>query len=571
MLRSVAFTSSPGAKDLGFVELSVRQAARSGRRRRRTATLTWVSCPEACTTRKSGGNAPCRARWPLRSRRRVPVIEFDALVIAGAEHPDMIYAAALLLVASASLQPPRVLSAPPDAIEGKWFGTAGLPGDRAGYGFEFRRGEDGVLRAHYYSPPMNFYGLDAGEARAVADGYEVAALGLHLKLDGDALAGTFSALKVPVDLKRVDALPAEPTMPDIPRGPGPRLAIELGAPIWAGVAARDGVAYVGTSGGVMNAVALEDGAFVWTLAAGRPIHGEALVTDDAVYFACDDGRLRRIDRKDGREIWRHELGDAQVARVLPHPEVYEYDWSAPRPLLVDGVVYVGAGDGSFHAVEAGSGKLLWRAASGDRVRTTAIVSGPHVIFGSFDGGVRALDRATGELVWKKDLLAPATTAPALVGDRLVVGTRSSVLYGLKPTDGAVEWRALFWGSWVESQAVALDDRLCIGSSDLRSVSCYDPRDGSLSWRTDVYGCPWARPVVTATTIFASVVGAEPYMIRHEGSLCALDRASGRIRWRWRVPDAPGSFLTGFVGAPAIDGKSLAVGGLDGALYVFPIE
>ncbi len=459
----------------------------------------------------------------------------------------------------------------PDPIEGRWFGTAGLPGDRAGYGFEFRRGENGVLRALFYSPPMHFYGLDVGEARSVEGGYEVAALGLQLKPAGDALAGTFSALGVPVELRRVDALPAEPPTPDIPRGPGPRLSVELGAPIWAGVAARDGVAYVGTSGGVMNAIALKDGAFVWTFAAGRPIHGEALVTADAVYFVCDDGRLRKLDREDGREIWRHELGDAQVARILPHPQVYEYDWSAPCPLLVDGVVYVGAGDGGFHAVDAVSGKLRWRAASGDRVRTTAIVSGPHVVFGSFDGGVRALDRATGELVWKKDLLAPVTTAPALVGDRIVIGTRSSVLYGLKPTDGTVEWRALFWGSWVESQAVAFDDRLYIGSSDLRSVSSYDPRDGSLVWRSDVYGCPWSRPVVTTSTVFASVVGAEPYMIRHEGALCALDRASGRVRWRWRPPDASGSFLTGFVGAPAIDGDSITVGGLDGALRVFPID
>ena len=44
--------------------------------------------------------------------------------------------------------------------------------------------------------------------------------------------------------------------------------------------------------------------------------GVPCVTDDAVYFACDNGYLVRLNRADGKEVWRYDLGDARVPRVL---------------------------------------------------------------------------------------------------------------------------------------------------------------------------------------------------------------------------------------------------------------
>ena len=51
---------------------------------------------------------------------------------------------------------------------------------------------------------------------------------------------------------------------------------------------------------------------------GRAMHDEALVTDAHVCFTCDNGLLYTLDRATGREVWRHDLGDPQVARVLLH-------------------------------------------------------------------------------------------------------------------------------------------------------------------------------------------------------------------------------------------------------------
>jgi outer membrane protein assembly factor BamB len=199
------------------------------------------------------------------------------------------------------------------------------------------------------------------------------------------------------------------------------------------------------------------------------------------------------------------------------------------------------------------------------------VAGPNVIFGTWDGELHAVDRATGREAWRKDLKAPVTSTPAMIGGRLIVGTRGSVLMGLIPETGEQVWAVSFWGSWVESTAVQGDDGLgYIGSSDLRRVVSFDPKDGRIVWRTDVYGAPWGRPLVTDRYVYEGASAIVPYMTRHAGGLVALDRRTGKIAWRFPMINPPGTLHYGFAGSPARAGDALVIGGLDGALYAFPL-
>jgi outer membrane protein assembly factor BamB len=125
---------------------------------------------------------------------------------------------------------------------------------------------------------------------------------------------------------------------------------------------------------------------------------------------------------------------------------------------------------------------------------------------------------------------------------------------------------------VESIPVAGDGGLFyIGASDLRRVSAIDATDGRVAWRSDVYGLAWPRPTLTERFIYQSTIGATPYQMRHLGSLTALDRTTGKIVWRWPMPDWPGAWTTGFGASPVVQNGTLVVGGLDGTLYAFPAE
>lgn len=103
------------------------------------------------------------------------------------------------------------------------------------------------------------------------------------------------------------------------------------------------------------------------------------------------------------------------------------------------------------------------------------------------------------------------------------------------------------------------------------MSAIDAKDGRVAWRADVYGWAWARPAVTERFVYASAAGMAPYQMRHIGGLSALDRATGKVVWRWPMPEWPGSLTNGFVAPPVVEGSTLVVGGLDGTLYAFPVE
>jgi len=454
-----------------------------------------------------------------------------------------------------------------DPVVGKWLGTVKSTGDEVEIALEIKP-KDGGLEVLLYQPILNLYGAPLTITR---DGDKVVLpeLGGELTLKGARMEGTMTSLHLPVWFARTDKLPSDAPVPDLPKGPEPLWATKLGGVIYATAAVRDGIAYVGTTGGVMNAVRIKDGSFVWTFSAGRPIHGAALATADALYFVCDNGYLFKLLRSDGKEVWRHDLGDSRVSRILGHPGVFDWDYSGPTPVLADNAVYVGSGDGSVHAVDAAKGSLLWRFATKDKVRSDIAVDGDRVYAGSNDAGVYALKRTNGELIWRRDLRAAVTSSPVVIDGKVVAGNRGGGLYALDPKSGEIVWRGLFWGSWVESSPVPYGDVFYVGSSDLRRVTCYDPKNGKVVWRTDVYGWNWGRPAVTEKLVYTGVAGGEPYPMRHTASLTALDRTTGKIVWRW-VPPANNSLQWGFGGGPVIEGNVLVIAALDGTLYGFPV-
>lgn len=291
---------------------------------------------------------------------------------------------------------------------------------------------------------------------------------------------------------------------------------------------------------------------------------------DAVFFVCDNGYLFRLRRDNGEEVWRYDLGDARASRVIGHPEVFAWDWHGPQPLLVENTLYVGAGDGSFHAVDATNGAPRWRFATGARVRGGAALGrveggGERIVFGSADHFVYALDRATGKELWKHDTGAEIEDAPLLVGDRVFVGNRGGGLSALSLASGERLWRTYFWGSWVESTPVLVEGVLYVGSSDLRRVSAIDPASGKVHWRTDVFGWTFGTPLVVGDRIYVGAAGGAPYFIPHVASFAVIDRKTGKLLRRDPLPEVPGAHQWGIAGSPALAGEVVVVTTIQGGV------
>ena len=455
-------------------------------------------------------------------------------------------------------------------IEGRWLGTIGAPLERIEAGVEFRPAADGKLHAYLSNPLLNIYDSDVGEAIVEGNRVTNQPLSLDLVLKDDKLVGTFPGPRSPAEMRRVSKLPVEVPVPKLPTGPGPRWSTPLSGQVFGSPTAFGDTVYVGTTGAVMNAVDARDGKIAWTFAAGGPIHGTAAVTEFAVYFTCDDGFLRKLARADGKELWRHSLGDANVRRVLPHPTVFEWDYAASTPVLGGDIVYAGGANGEMHAVDVASGELKWRFATGAKIRTGALVDGERLVFGSDDGFLYSLDRATGRELWRFDMQGNVTAIPVRHEGALIVGNRGPGLNSIDAEKGTQNWRLYFWGSWVESTAVIHDGTLYVGSSDLRRVSAIDPGTGAVKWRSDVYGSTWGTPLVVGDRIYAGALGEKPYMIRHVGGFVTLDRATGKALSRWPLPET-GNFQWGIAGSPVQSGGGVVVATVGGSLMSFPLQ
>jgi hypothetical protein len=264
--------------------------------------------------------------------------------------------------------PPRANDADAN-LAGFWWGEIGSARERVGAGLEFLR-KDGEWQVLLTQPGANYYDMPIATATVEGNHIVAATAGLDLTLVDGRLQGSFPGPKSPASLARGAEKPREVPIPSLPTGTGPAWHARIGGQVYASPAVDGSLVVVGSTAGVMTALDGNSGEIRWAFAAGCPIVGDAAIAGDVLFF-CDDGALYRIKRDDGTLVWRVALQDVAVKRVLPHPATFGWERQAAAPRVQDGIVYIGAPDGSLHALAYATGKSLWKSTCGSAGRNVA--------------------------------------------------------------------------------------------------------------------------------------------------------------------------------------------------------
>lgn len=109
------------------------------------------------------------------------------------------------------------------------------------------------------------------------------------------------------------------------------------------------------------------------------------------------------------------------------------------PAIVSGWVYIGTGDGRLVALDAESGKTRWEFTAGDAVKTTPAVAGGIVFAGLQDSRVIALNAGTGDLIWEFSTGNPILSSPVVYEGVLYIGSNDWRLYALDAATGEERW------------------------------------------------------------------------------------------------------------------------------------
>ncbi|RJP64382.1 MAG: hypothetical protein C4532_19335 [Candidatus Abyssobacteria bacterium SURF_17] len=111
------------------------------------------------------------------------------------------------------------------------------------------------------------------------------------------------------------------------------------------------------------------------------------------------------------------------------------------PAASDGMLFLGAEDGTLYAHDVKSGTTKWVFKAGDKITAAPVVDGGRVYVGSWDRYVYALDIANGgEIIWKVNTGGCVFAAPVIADGVLYVCTREGKVLALDCETGREAWR-----------------------------------------------------------------------------------------------------------------------------------
>lgn len=453
-------------------------------------------------------------------------------------------------------------------LAGVWAGKASTGSDATEVYLRFDEADDGAASAFLDIPLTNIHDAPLGKFKLDGNEYAAGETRLHIDATTGTLRGQFRFLEreIRLELKRGDKVPARPA-PNAPETiVRPTWTFDARSPIWSSPSVREDVVYFGDSDGRVHALNARSGSRVWEFQTKGAIFARPTLSGAHVYVPSDDGSLYKLDAKTGREVWHASIQTGEFERELPQNGEGGYDFLASAATVDRGTVYVGSADGRLCALDAETGAPRWEFKTGAPVRSTPAVADGTLVFGSRDNSVYALGAATGALKWKHDTQDAVVSSPVVDSGLVYIGSRSADMLALELATGRVSWRYFYWFSWVESSGTVRDGVLYVGSSDSQRLNAIDARNGTAVWAFDTDGSAWSSPAVTDAAVYIGSVGTVGYMADHRGGFFAVDRKSGRERWRFAMSPIEGQFTYGVASSPAVANGLVYFGGLDGRMY-----
>lgn len=275
------------------------------------------------------------------------------------------------------------------------------------------------------------------------------------------------------------------------------------------------------------------------------------LTPDAVYAANAKGKLFKLQRTNGKRLWRIDSGFTISAGVGAG----------------DGLVLIGGAKGDLAAFDE-DGKLRWQTTVSSEVLNAPQIANGVVVVRTGDGRINALDAADGKRLWLYERAMPSLVVRSHAGVTInngivYAGFAAGKLAAINLASGVVLWETtvsqprgnteLERISDIISPPVVDGERVCAVAFQGR-IACFGLAQGNLLWSRDL-----------SSDKGMTQSGNNLYVTTDNGAVLALDKNSGSSIWK------NDQMTLRRISAPLLLGKYLVVGDYEGYLHVLKIE
>ena len=316
------------------------------------------------------------------------------------------------------------------------------------------------------------------------------------------------------------------------------------------------------------------GQIVWELDLQEDVFMPPAVLNDRLVVGSEAGNIIAIDTARGTVLWRRSLNAAVRSPLV----------------ALGGAIFVTTAGGELHALNAENGELLWRTLLGGESTTAPAVTEAAIFTAAVGRGVIALDPQSGRELWVTDFNGWPRSSPLVHGGQVYVGGPDRRLYFLDALSGSVRTSLQLDGPVFSAPSIVEDTVYFVdGNGWVRAVSA---RPKLREWKGETrvrafwsyihFAQPlplpppppatvdtrWARrlqvrssPNVDAESVYvvtsrglialdretgttvweiadSTLAAAEPtvgsdtvYAVTQDGSIIAIAKSEGRIRWR----------------------------------------
>ncbi len=255
----------------------------------------------------------------------------------------------------------------------------------------------------------------------------------------------------------------------------------------------------------------------WRRYISGGVTADIAVKNKVIYFGAGDGFFYALDVETGTTRWSFPIRSEGIG----------------APLVTDDAVYFLTGTNSAYALNAETGTQIWFYNRQDsnsltvRGASEPTIYKNRVYIGFSDGYLVALDKDKGALVWEKQLSSgqrfrDVDSKPVLDNGRLFVSSYDGQLFCVNAENGQTIWNHDEGGFL----PVTIEGDTLYYSTSTRKMQALDKNSGKVIWSVDL----------------PNTVGSQPVVYR---GLLVFGEWSGRLRaFDMRTGEPVTSFITG---------------------------